>query len=379
MNILILSAPTGGGHMKAAETLKSYIESNDKDAKVKLIDTLEYINPVINRIVSKGYIFLVRNMNHLYKIFYDYTDRKSFVSIFVTKALVVLSKRLLPLIKTFKTDIVITVHPFSTEIISILKEVSLIQVPHICLITDYAAHNTWIKKNVDGYCVACEDMINEMVMRGVKPEIIYPFGIPVSKEFFLQGESDEQALLKSLKLKQTKTVLIMAGSFGVNNIEEIYKSLLTIEEEFQIIIITGNNKGLYDRVMNIKQSAKKTEMVKYTNEVAKYMGLADILITKPGGLTISEALAANLPMVIFDAIPGQEESNAKFLLRHGMAVSIGKGNNCNVTIEELLKDGHKLDKLEKNCRRFNKEQSCKDIFELIKNLISKNKKQNEIA
>ena len=379
MNILILSASTGGGHMKAAETLKSYIESNDKDAKVKLVDTLGYINPVINGIISNGYIFLVRNMSYLYKVFYDYTDRKSLVSMFVTKALVILSKKLLPLIKTFNTDIVITVHPFSTEIISILKEVSLIQVPHICLMTDYAAHSTWIKKNVDGYCVACEDMISEMVMRGVKPEIIYPFGIPVSKEFFLQGESDKQVLLKSLKLKKIKTVLIMAGSFGVNNIEEVYKSLLTIKKEFQIIIITGNNKGLYDRVMNIKQSTKKTEIVKYTNEVAKYMSLADILVTKPGGLTISEALASNLPMVIFEAIPGQEESNAKFLLRHGMAVSIGKGDNCNVIVEELLKDGHKLDKLEENCRRFNKEQSCKDIFELIKNLINKNKKQNEIA
>lgn len=80
MNILILSASTGGGHMKAAETLKEYIESNDKDAKVKLVDTLEYINPLINKIISNGYVFLVRNMNYLYRIFYNDTDRKSLIS-----------------------------------------------------------------------------------------------------------------------------------------------------------------------------------------------------------------------------------------------------------------------------------------------------------
>lgn len=379
MNILILSASTGGGHMKAAETLKDYIESNDKDAKVKLVDTLEYINPLINKIISNGYVFLVRNMNYLYRIFYNDTDRKSLVSLFVTKTLMMLSKKITHLIKNFNAEIVVTVHPFSTEIISILKETSVIQIPHICLMTDYAAHNTWIKKNVDSYCVACEDMINEMVIRGVRPGIIHTFGIPVAKEFFRQSEEDKQAFRESLQLDSVKTILIMAGSFGVNNIEAIYNSLLTIKEEFQIIIITGNNTRLYDRIRSIRQSTKKTEVVKYTREVAKYMNLADVLITKPGGLTISEALAANLPMIIFDAIPGQEESNAKFLIKHGMAVSIGKGHNCNIVVEELLRDKARMNKLKENCYKFNKEKSCKEIFELIKKLISENKKQNETA
>lgn len=379
MNILILSASTGGGHMKAAETLKEYIESNDKDAKVKLVDTLEYINPLINKIISNGYVFLVRNMNYLYRIFYNDTDRKSLISLFVTKTLMILSKRITPLIKNFNTEVIVTVHPFSTEIISILKESSVIQIPHICLMTDYAAHNTWIKKNVDSYCVACEDMVSEMVIRGVRPDIIHPFGIPVAKEFFQQAKEDKQAFRKDLQLDSVKTILIMAGSFGVNNIEEIYNSLLTIKEEFQIIIITGNNKGLYDRIRSIKQVTKKTKVVKYTKEVAKYMNLADVLITKPGGLTISEALASKLPMIIFDAIPGQEESNAKFLIRHGMAVSIGKGRDCNIVVEELLKDKVKLNKLEENCGKFNKENSCKEIFELIKELINENKKQDETA
>ncbi|MEG2935491.1 MAG: glycosyltransferase [Clostridium sp.] len=379
MNILILSASTGGGHMKATETLKDYIESNDKNAKVKLVDTLEYINPLINKIISNGYVFLVRNMNYLYRIFYNDTDRKSLVSLFVTKALMRLSKKIIPLIKNFNADIVVTVHPFSTEIISILKETSVIQIPHICLMTDYAAHNTWIKKNVDSYCVACEDMINEMVIRGVRPDIIHPFGIPVAKEFFEQSEEAKQAFREGLQLNSVKTILIMAGSFGVNNIEDIYNSLLTIKEEFQIIIITGNNNRLYDRIRSIRQNTKKTEVVKYTRDVAKYMNLADVLITKPGGLTISEALAANLPMIIFDAIPGQEESNAKFLIKHGMAVSIGKGYNCNIVVEELLRDKSRMNKLEENCYKFNKEKSCKEIFELIKKLISENKKQNETA
>ena len=379
MNILILSASIGGGHMKAAETLSNYILSDHKEVEVKVIDTLEYVSPSMNKIVSNGYVFLVRNMNFLYKVFYEDTDRKSLISVLVTKALIIIAKKLLQLIKDFKADVVITTHPFSTEIISILKEDYKIQIPHICIMTDYAAHNTWIKKNVDGYCVACEDMIGEMVARGVHREKIHPFGIPVSKEFFEGDEKDKSQLINSLGLKQIRTILIMAGSFGVDNIEDIFRALLTIEEEFQIIIITGNNDKLYNRIRNIKQDYKKAIVVKYTNEVSRYMNIADILITKPGGLTISEALASNLPMVIFNAIPGQEESNSRFLIKHGMAISVGQGDNCNKAIEKLLKDKNKLENLKYNCRKFNKEKSCSQIMELIEGLVKKNREKNEIA
>lgn len=366
MNILILSAATGGGHMKAAEALRDYIIGNETDVKVKLVDTMEYINPTINKIITEGYVILVRRFNYLYRIFYNDTDRSSIVSAFITRVLLRMSNKMIPLIEDFKTDVIITVHPFSTEIISILKGNHKINLPLICVITDYAVHNTWIKANVDEYCIASEELIEEMIKRGVKREKIHPFGIPVSKKFFSKYEYDKKDLLNSLNLRDITTILIMAGSFGVDNIEVIYKELVDIKGEFQIVVLTGNNNKLYEKMKRIRSLSKDTRIIKFTNQVNRYMNMADILITKPGGLTISEALASNLPMIIFDAIPGQEEANAEFLLKHGMAVSIGKGAQCKDIVEEIINNKEKLKSLKDNCAKFDKEQCCEQIMNLIR-------------
>ncbi|WP_346929525.1 glycosyltransferase [Clostridium sp.] len=383
MNILILSASTGGGHLKASKALESYILENELDAKIKVVDTLEYVNPFINKIVTKGYIVLAKYLNLLYKNLYSLTDKSGILTCLVTKLILLFSKKLLPLIEEFAPDVIITSHPFPTEMISILKGNKSIKVPSICIMTDYAPHNTWIKPNVDEYCVACEDMIEGMIDRGVAPEKVHPYGIPVYSGFFHQDEEDKKILLDELGLSENKmTLLVMAGSFGVYNIEKIYKNISNIPMDFQIIILTGNNKRLYNKIKEqIKFSNKQTKLIKFTNEVHRYMNLADVLITKPGGLTVSEALAANLPLITFDAIPGQEEANAKFLLDHGMSISIGSGDNCIEAIEALLKDKNKLKEIKENCMTFDKSNSTIELLELIRRLIKENEAESnsEIA
>ena len=383
MNILILSASTGGGHFKASRALETYILENEPNAKIQVVDALEYVNPFINKIVTKGYIILAKYLNTLYKGLYSLTDKSGVLTCLVTKLIFLFSKKLLPLINEFSPDVIITTHPFPTEMISILKGNKSIKVPSICIMTDYAPHNTWIKPNVDEYCVACEDMTEDMINRGVAREKIHPYGIPVYSGFFRQDEEDKKALLEELELRQDKmTVLVMAGSFGVYNIEKIYKNISNIPMDFQIIILTGNNKILYNKIKEqIKFSNKQTKLIKFTNEVHRYMNLADVLITKPGGLTVSEALAANLPLITFDAIPGQEEANAKFLLDHGMSISIGGGDNCSEAIESLLKDKGKLKELKENCMKFDKANSTSGLLELIKRLIKESEAESnsEIA
>lgn len=383
MNILILSASTGGGHLKASRALESYILENELDAKVKLVDTLEYVNPFINKIVTKGYIILAKYLNTLYKNIYSLTDKSGVLTCLVTKLIYLFSKKLIPLIEETAPDVIITTHPFPTEMISILKGNKSIRVPSICIMTDYAPHNTWIKPNVDEYCVACEDMIEGMIDRGVAPEKVHPYGIPVYSGFFHQDEDDKKILLDELGLSENKmTVLVMAGSFGVYNIEKIYKNISNIPMDFQIIILTGNNKRLYNKIKEqIRFSKKQTKLIKFTNEVHRYMNLADVLITKPGGLTVSEALAANLPLITFDAIPGQEEANAKFLLDHGMSISIGRGDNCTEAIEALIKDKNKLREIKENCMTFDKSNSTNELLELIRKLMKESEAEcnSEIA
>ena len=163
---------------------------------------------------------------------------------------------------------------------------------------------------------------------------------------------------------------MMAGSFGVANVFDIYANIIDINLDFQIILVTGKNKKLYNQFEEVVgNSPKNTKLIYFTNEINKFMQASDIIITKPGGLTVTEALACNIPMAIFDAIPGQEEENAEFLIKHNMAVRISDGNSCREAIVRLLEDNGKLENMKEACKSFDKNDSSKNIFLLLQTLL----------
>lgn len=373
MNILILSASTGGGHMRASRAIESYMNENYKSANVKIIDSLLYINPILNKTVTSGYISLATRTPKIYGKIYELTNKEDRWSSFVSRLNNLFANKLLPLIEEFEPDVIITTHPFPTEMVSILKSKELVNIPLVCIMTDYAPHKTWVNPKVDAYIVSNDDMVNEMIKIGVKEEIIYPYGIPIEKVFF--EKKDRDLVLNELELNHNiPTILMMAGSFGVTNVFDIYEDILNINRDFQIIVITGKNKKLYDEFLNIiAESKKHTKLIYFTDEVNKFMQVSDIIITKPGGLTITEALASNIPMAVFDAIPGQEEENAEFLINHNMAIRLEKGQSCDKVIEELLINKEKLNGMKEACKSFNKNDSSKNICALINELIENNK------
>ncbi len=307
MNVLILSASTGAGHMRASNALKSHIRKVDKNTNIEVVDVFKYINPLLDKTVCKGYLYLATKAPRFYGKMYKSTNKDSKIPSKLTKPIVLFNRKLMRLINYFNPDVVITTHPFVTEMVSRLKEQEKLTVPLICIMTDYAPHKTWIHKCVDRYIVANDDMPDEMEKLGVPKEIIHSFGIPIDDVFF--NHNDKKAIRKKLNLNEDlPTILIMAGSFGVKNILSIYNDIVKISMDFQIIVITGKNEKLYSAFKEtITTSPKPTELIFFTNEVHKFMHSSNIIITKPGGLTISEALACNIPMVVFDAIPGQEQ------------------------------------------------------------------------
>lgn len=370
MKILILSASTGGGHMRASKAIQDYMMQQDKSIRVEIVDTLKYINPILNKTITNGYVYLATKTPRLYGKLYYLSNREHKLKNFVSKVNNLLSNKLLPLLKDYRPDIIVTTHPFSTEMVSRLKGKFSIKTPLLCVMTDYAPHKTWINNNVDAYIVSNDDMMNKMVQLGVDSNIIYPYGIPINEVFF--EEKDKKKVLQELDLNPgLPTILMMAGSFGVTNVFKIYRNIENIDIDFQIIIITGKNEKLYDQFSDIIESvSKKTKLIYFTDEVNKYMQASDIIITKPGGLTITESIACNIPMAIFNAIPGQEEENAEFLVRHNMATKIGDENSCADVIVDLLLDKNKLDNMKKACKSFDKNHSSRNIFILINDLLS---------
>ncbi len=408
MKVIILSASTGGGHMSAAKSIKEYLNSNGAYADV--IDAIEYISPFLNKTVTEIYEYLATKQPAIWKMMYKSSNNEAVNRlVFGTNKLI--SKKLLPLIDSYEPDLIITTHPFATEMISKLKSDDKINIPLMCVMTDYAPHRTWISSGVDAYVVANEDMITTMIQMGAPLYKIYPFGIPVDDAFFEKRNKKET--MRELGLDSSiPIILIMAGSGGFANVGEIYRKLQSIEMDFQIIIITGKNQKLYKNMENLAQGkeigrrikilskisdkmpqlrhlkfikkfkirnknekikhSKKTKVVYFTREVDKYMRVSDLIITKPGGLTVSEALACNLPMALFDAIPGQEEENADFLVSNNMAVKLDPDKNVTETIKNLLSSPEKLDSMKYSCENFDKSNSLKNIFGLIQKLIEKN-------
>ncbi len=368
MKILILSAATGGGHLRASRAVKTYIEENDPQSQVEVVDAFKNMSAVLDKTVCDGYRILAMKTPKLFGRLYDATNRKSPLSRILGWNTAVFSRLLLPVIDERKPDAVISTHPFVSEMVSHLKKNGDVTVPLITLMTDYGPHRAWIGSNVDAYVVADAAMIPQMEAMGVPARKIYPFGIPVGHVFFTR--SDKRQLLRRFGLDPAlPTLLLMAGSFGVTNILDIYRQIVRTEIPLQCVVITGRNEKLYAAFkQEAAASPRPTKLVYFTDEVENYMHAADLLVTKPGGLTVSEALACNIPLAVFDAIPGQEQDNADFLLNHNMAVKLAPGADCGEVIRSLLEDSRRLDAMRNSCAEFDKSHSAENILALTREL-----------
>lgn len=382
MKILLLTAATGGGHLRAAHAVEEYIRENTEH-EVVTVDALKAVGRLLDKTVCDSYLLMAKRVPALFGRLYKKTNEFNHFANLVPKLSGLFSGMLLPAIEEARPDVIITTHPFATEMVSDLKEDGLIAAPLICIVTDYGVHRAYIADCVDAYVVASEDMIPQVMQLGVAREKIYPFGIPVHGVFF--DRSDRVSTLTELKLDpDVPTVLFMAGSFGVSNIMKLYRELDETAAKMQIIVITGRNQKLYDAFeREINEGTNiPTRLIFFTSEVEKYMQASDLLVTKPGGLTVSEALACGLPMAVFDAIPGQEEDNADFLATHEMCVRLKKHSNFAEEITGLLGQTERLHAMRENCQGFDKSQSIPNMLALIDRLLSKQKQekttQNEV-
>ena len=377
MKILILSAATGGGHLRASRAISDYIRQNDPDCSVEVVDAMKSIGSLLDKTVCEGYHALATKTPKLFGKLYRATNKKSPLSDLLNGFSSSFSRLLLPTIEQCDPDAIISTHPFVSEMVSHLKETGYLDVPLVTLMTDYGPHRAWIAPFADAYVVSNADMIPEMEEMGVSREKIYPFGIPVEDVFFTKA--DKPALLKKFGLDPAMpTILIMAGSFGVTNVLKIYRQITRTNIPFQAVVITGRNEKLYAAFADeVETSPKKTKLVFFTDEVENYMHASDLLITKPGGLTVSEALACNIPLAVFDAIPGQEEDNADFLLNYNMAVKLEQGTDCGAVIRSLLEDSRRLDTMRSNCAEFDKSHSAENVLALTRELCAQYAKHRE--
>ena len=404
MRVLLLAATIGGGHMRAATALKEYILRHDPSSVVKIYDAIQYVSPLLNRAVTGSYEYMAKKTPQLFGGFYKSSDKNTPINKTVEVATSGLRKRLLPLLQEFRPDIVVTTHSFATEMITGLKIKEDLHFPVISIVTDFAVHKTYINEGVDAYILSSTEMVNQMIMRGQPKEMLHVFGIPIKSEF-LEKRDMAKAFEEEGLNPDLPTILLMAGSFGVTDVLKIYHKVVKSEADFQIVLITGKNEKLYETFEKYlskidinntmyeiarlyptaKQQASKssslhharqlkpskpTKLLYFTDEVEKFMQMSSLILTKPGGLTVSEAIATGLPMAIFKPIPGQEEQNADYLCRNGMAVRLKNDKTCTETITDLLTHPEKLKAMRQAIASKNNGNSAAKIYALMQRLIA---------
>lgn len=366
MKIMVLYASAGGGHRKAAEAILE--RGKARGVQGVLVDTLKEIGPLEDRLICDSYRLMARYVPQAFGYLYHKANKETLLAQMVPRLNGHYAQRLLPIVEKEQPDVIISTYHFASEMISALKAQGKVQVPLICVITDYGLHRAWLAPEVDAYAVACEEMVEQLVFAGVAKNKIYVSGIPVGQAFE-RLKRQEEAKERLKLLPNLPTVLMMAGSFGVDKVISMYRAAASLEGSFQLVVITGRNPRLYEAMRQaLRESGKPTKLVGFTNRVADYMEAADLLVTKPGGLTVSEALASGLPMVVFDAIPGQEEDNAHFLTARGMAEEVRNAQEAAEAIGRLMNCPGRLAAMQEACRRFKHTQAADEIISLSEKL-----------
>ncbi|MEG0128308.1 MGDG synthase family glycosyltransferase [Clostridium sp.] len=378
MKILALTVSAGNGHNKAAESIKDYLTTHYDNVEVEIFDTLKYINPVLNKVVVGGYLTSVKNTPALYGKLYEYAETEDAVSNFSGFVNDILSIKLKKLIARKKPDLVYCTHPFPVEMVSILKKKHKVDIPAIAILTDYAPHSIWFHNHIDGYVIPHDDFIPEVREKGVPKGSIYPLGIPIQNSFLEPINREE--VLRELNLDIDKpTLLLMGGGLGIGNIPDIYKELCFSNLDIQFIICAGNNNKLREQLEQLKsRTLKNTVILGFTSEIHRYMSASDILVSKPGGLTIAELLVKGLPLIITSTIPGQEEKNADYLVNNGIAARVKDHSELIHLIHQLYGSKLRLNHMREMALEKSKSNSTRDIATLIVETANNYKQSNKV-
>lgn len=373
MKVLIFYASYGGGHLNAAKSIENCIKNNYKNIDVEMIDCMKYVNKTIEKITTAAYREMAKKMPWAWGRIYSDAQKGPLAHI-TSRSNKIMAIKLLRLLREKKPDLIISTHPFGSQMCSYLKRKNKITAKIATILTDFAPHDQWLvgHKSTDYFFVAHDKMKDYLISKNVDQNSIYVTGIPISDRF--QKKYNKDGILEELHLSKEKFTILFfgGGEFGLGKTKtiQIFDNFVkeTKNNNIQIIAISGKNpkmKASFEEIVNNNKAQENVVILEFTNKVPELMSISNIVVTKPGGLTTSESLASHLPMVVINPIPGQEEENAEFLESKGIAVWIKKSDNSQEIIEKLLANKEKLEKMKENTKILAKPNSTDDICKIL--------------
>lgn len=326
MKVLILTAKFGMGHLSASNAIKQDILKFDSKADVKVVDFYEYSMPVLSKYIYKGFNILIKYGKELYKLYYSGNDKKSANIDLLTRKL---ASSCEDIVEEERPDIIVSTFPMISKGVGYYKETTGSKVALVTCITDISSHYEWIAEHTDKYMVPCEEVRNELIKKGVSADKLVVYGIPVADKFKHSFEefSRQKSSSKGSKIidissyMRKRELLIMGGGLGVLPVkQEFYKKLNDVEN-MHTTIVAGKNEHLYNMIHN---KYENITVLGYTDKVNELMKKADCVVTKPGGITMFEAIYSLTPIVSFSTDLPNELHNIDFI----------EGNNFGIALED---------------------------------------------
>src|SRR5438445_2492439 len=363
--ILVLSASVGAGHLRAAQAVELALRKVVPEAVVKNQDVLQLTNAAFRQLYGKGYLDLVNKAPHVLGYFYDLTDqprsprRKS-----DRLRLAVEKLNLKPFLRFLEAepwDLVINTHFLPAEIIASLCKDGKFTGPQVTVTTDFETHRLWVNQPCERYFTATEEGALYLQSWGVPKTDTTATGIPIHPAF--SKPKDRALCLTRQGLKGDRPIILqLSGGFGVGPIEKLYRALLNVEEPLEIVTVTGRNQNAKSQLEKVERPDRhRVKILGFTDQMDELMAAADLVLSKPGGLTTSETLARGAAMVIVNPIPGQETRNSDFLLESGAAIKVNNIATLAHKVTSLIRDRERLAQLKANAARLGRPRAAFDL------------------
>lgn len=362
--ILVLSISVGAGHIRAAEAVELAARELDPAAHVVHLDVLKLTNAMFRRLYGESYLDLVNKMPHALGYFYDLMDqqpsskhsdrlRRALERFNMTKFLKVLTRE--------PWDVVVNTHFLPAELIAMLKQRGEFSAPQLTVVTDFEAHRLWANEPCEHYFTASQEASIALHHWGVPESSISITGIPIHP-VFSKPKDRQECCRKHGIVADRPVVLQLAGGFGVGPIEQIYCTILGIEQPLEVVVVSGRNEELKTRLERCPVPERhRAKVFGFTTDMDELLCAADIVVSKPGGLTTSEILARGAALAIINPIPGQESRNSDFLLEAGAATKANSTWTLGYKLRSLLENPERLRKIKENARRLSHPRAAYDV------------------
>jgi processive 1,2-diacylglycerol beta-glucosyltransferase len=372
MKILIATVTAGAGHLQAAAALEeAWRRLRPRDTVLKL-DVLDYTSRLYRKAYVEGYVKLVEHAPEVWGLLFRKTDNPALTRRItrVRRTLAQLpTERFTRELKRFSPEAVLCTHYMPLEIMGRIqsrrggKPGPFV----VSVVTDFEAHALWMEPVVDLYCVAAEETKGRLVARGAASEKVLVTGIPIASKF--AAPLEETGIRKRMGLRDDLPVLlVLSGGFGMGPVAAIVREINKLEAPVQIVVVCGRNEELRQELALLERR-HPTHILGFVTNMQEWMAAADLILSKPGGLTSSEAMALGKPMLVLDPIPGQEAANSDFLLEHGAAAKANRVEDLPFRLRQLL-GSRKLADMARAARALGRPNAASDICREVASMVA---------